>query len=137
MRADLSSAKISRILFLWLTFKVTYTSFDNASFALGNSNLCANASFANISKITKHIFQMQNNHFQDANRIPQVWQEWGDFRDRAYGDPHLRYESDTPASSTLLCTCLSFRLSNLNFKLANADLAFRWNLKNTIQRPIF
>jgi hypothetical protein len=48
-----------------------------------------------------------------------VWHERGDVREIAYGDPHLRYERHTPASATLLCACLSFRLANLNFKLAN------------------
>ena len=39
----------------------------------------------------------------------------GNVRELAYGDPHLRYESDTLASATLLCACLSFRLAHLSF----------------------
>lgn len=55
---------------------------------------------------------MQNLHFYDAFTIPQVWHERSVVRDIAYGDPHLRYESDTPASVKVLCACLSFRLAN-------------------------
>ena len=110
--ADLSFAKISRILFLRLTFKVTFSSFENAIFALEDANLCANGSFVNVSKITKHNFQMQKNPSQHAFRIPQVWHERCDVRDIAYGETHGRVVN-RKESNTSKCV-IAVRMSHFS-----------------------
>ena len=114
MGADLYFAKFSRILFLRLTFKVTFSSFDNASFALEDAYLRANGTFANVSKITKHNFQMQKNPFQNAFRIPQVWHERGDVHDIAYGDPHGRVvnRKESNTSKCVIAVRMSHFLSS-------------------------
>ena len=112
MGADLSFAKLSRILFLGLTYKVTFSSFDNAIIALEDANLCANGTFANVSKITKHNFQMQKNPSQHAFRIPQVWHERGDVRDIAYGETHGRVVN-RKESNTSKCV-IAVRMSHFS-----------------------